>query len=286
MQKYFGELILVVVTLLAAIGWFFSKYAIEEMPPIGFIGLRFLAASLLFLPFAYPKLKKIPPHLAYSAAGVGLIFTLNLAFWVSAITYSNEFGAGAFVISLSMLIAPLLAWLFFKQKPNTTFWFSFPIALSGLYFLSATSHSTSFSLGTIFFLCSAFTAAFYFVLNNKYAKQIAPLPLTTIQLGIVGILCSTYSLMMENWPDCISATTLAWFSASVVIATSLRFFLQTLGQKHCHITSAAIIMTLEPVWTLCLSVWILNEVLTWQKALGCSLILTALFVYRLKFLKK
>lgn len=279
MQKYLGELSLLLVTVVAAIGWFFSKYAIEEMPPIGFIGLRFLLASILFLPFAYPQLKQIPRRLIVAATGVGLIFTLNLVFWVSAITYSNEFGIGAFLVSLSMLIAPMVSWLIFKQRPQPIFWLSLPIASIGLYFLSASSSAVEFSIGTLFFLLAALAAAIYFVLNNQYAKQISPLSLTCLQLGVVGVLCTCYSWGLETWQHQISPATWMWFLASVLIATCLRFFLQTLGQKYCNITNAALIMTLEPVWTLLLSVWILAESLTWQKILGCSLILTALFVY-------
>lgn len=286
MQKYLGELILVIVTFVAAIGWFFSKYVIEEMPPIGFIGLRFLFAALLFLPFAYKSLVYLPLRLLFPAMGTGCVFTLNLAFWVSAIHYSSEFGAGAFLISLSMLIAPLVAWLIFKQLPPRIFALSFPIAMSGLYFLSAAQQSMQISAGTLFFLLSALSAALYFVLNNKYAKQISPLALTTIQLGVVGVLCTIYSVSFETWQDSLSMATIGWFIASVLLATCLRFYLQTLGQKYCHITNASIIMTLEPVWTLMLSLWILDEILTWQKAVGCALILTALFIYRLNPFKK
>ena len=34
-QKYYGELTLVIVTILAALSWLFSKYALLELPPAG-----------------------------------------------------------------------------------------------------------------------------------------------------------------------------------------------------------------------------------------------------------
>lgn len=47
--RFPAELLLVVTTLLAAGGWVFSKQAIQELPPFGFIGLRFICGLALFV---------------------------------------------------------------------------------------------------------------------------------------------------------------------------------------------------------------------------------------------
>jgi hypothetical protein len=47
----YAELLLVFTTLIVASGWIFSKEAIRYLPPFGFIGLRFLLASICY-PFA------------------------------------------------------------------------------------------------------------------------------------------------------------------------------------------------------------------------------------------
>lgn len=87
-QKYRGELILLVVTILAASGWLFSKYSLQELPPAGFISVRFLAAALLFLPFAYPQLRRLSREQFKSAVTVGSAFSLNCFYgcraWVIA----------------------------------------------------------------------------------------------------------------------------------------------------------------------------------------------------------
>ena len=46
-------LLMILVTLLAAAGWLFSKEAIRELPTAAFIGSRFLLAALLLLPLAW-----------------------------------------------------------------------------------------------------------------------------------------------------------------------------------------------------------------------------------------
>ncbi|MCZ2722898.1 EamA family transporter [Marinomonas sp. 15G1-11] len=44
-----GELVLVLVTILAAFGWIFAKESIVEMPPLLFMGIRFLLAGIILV---------------------------------------------------------------------------------------------------------------------------------------------------------------------------------------------------------------------------------------------
>jgi drug/metabolite transporter (DMT)-like permease len=59
-HKY-AALLLVVATLIAASGWIFSKEAIAYLPIFGFIGLRFLLASICLLPFVIVILAGLTP---------------------------------------------------------------------------------------------------------------------------------------------------------------------------------------------------------------------------------
>ncbi|MGL5463210.1 MAG: EamA family transporter, partial [Aeromonas veronii] len=74
-------LLMVLVTLLAAAGWLFSKEAIRELPPAAFIGSRFLLAALLLLPLAW--LREPPPTRAQlvRAAGCGTLLGASLLLW-------------------------------------------------------------------------------------------------------------------------------------------------------------------------------------------------------------
>lgn len=78
MTQYKGEIALFIGTILAAAGWFFSKFAITELPPVAFIAIRFLTAGLIFLPFAYKAIFRISLKQMGMASAVGLFFALNL----------------------------------------------------------------------------------------------------------------------------------------------------------------------------------------------------------------
>lgn len=271
--------ILVATTGLAGLGWIFSKEAIQGLPPFGFVGLRFLVASSCLLPLCFKQIRQLTLPLFYQALGGGLILTFALLSWVYAISISETLGEGAFIVSLSMIIVPIIAWLLFKERPKRAFWLSMPIAVSGLAMLSLTDGWNS-SAGQIWFLANACLLALHFNVNSKLAQKIPVLLLTAIQLFVTGVVSLGASLMFETFPEQIETSIWGWFAASALLATSLRYVMQTLGQKGSNPGNAALIMLLEPIWTVILSMAWYGEQLSRNKIIGCSLILIALILYR------
>lgn len=274
-----GDLFILAATLLASAGWLFSKEAIQGLPAAGFVGWRFLLAALLLLPFCWRQLRDIPRANLLRAAAVGTVMGLNLLCWIQAVSHSAGIGEGAFIMSLSMLMVPLLAWVLFKERPTRAFWTALPIAVAGLFLLTMGS-GLSLSLGQLLFLLASLSMALYFNLNSRFARRIPPVALTCIQLAVTGVINLLYSALFEHWPDSVPSHIWGWFAASVLLATSLRFACQTTGQKLSNVANAAIIMMLEPVWTVLISVFWYHEPMPPQKILGCLLILLALLSYR------
>lgn len=278
-SEHKSAVILVITTILAAFGWIFSKEAIQGLPPFAFIGLRFLLASLCLLPFCYKPLLKAKFKDIASAGMVGCLLAGAIMNWIYAISISDTLGEGAFIVSLSMLIVPLVGWLLFKERPQRAFWVSLPVAMLGLAFLSL-SGSWQQSSSQFFFIGCATMLALHFNVNRKYAQKLPVLLLTTIQLFVVGCLVTLFSLLTEDFPAEIETSIWGWFALSVVLATSLRYVMQTLGQKSTPPATAALIMILEPVWTVILSILWYGEQLSPGKLIGCGFILLALILYR------
>ncbi len=253
LTKFRTEPILIVTTLLAAAGWIFSKEAIQELPPFGFIGVRFILASLCLLPFCLNSLRKASWQDCVRSMSVGILLAGALFCWIYAISISDTLGEGAFIMSLSMLFVPLLAWPLFGSKPPRAFWISLPIALVGLFLLSWNDR-WALSASQLWFILAAIGLATHFNFNSKYSTSLPPILLTTLQLFIVGCVGLVLSFLFESWPKELSVITWKWLLLSVLLATSLRYLLQTLGQKLVSPTNAAIVMLLEPIWTMVLSV--------------------------------
>ncbi len=277
-------LLMVLVTLLAAAGWLFSKEAIRELPPAAFIGSRFLLAALLLLPLAW--LREPPPTRAQlvRAAGCGTLLGASLLLWVTAISQSDALGSGAFIMSVATLMAPLAAWGAFRAKPGRHYWLTLPIAIAGLLLLSSSTH-WGVSLSLFWFLAAATTLGIQLAVHRHFAQSIAPTWLTCIQLAMTGLLGTLLSLLTEQWPEAgVSHGIWGWFAASVLIATTLRYWLLTHALSKMTTAHAALMMLLEPVWTLLLSTLFYNEPLGGAKLAGAGLVLGALVLYQLPLL--
>lgn len=277
-------LLMVLVTLLAAAGWLFSKEAIRELPPAAFIGSRFLLAALLLLPLAW--LREPPPTRAQllRAAGCGTLLGASLLLWVTAISQSDALGSGAFIMSIATLMAPLAAWGAFRAKPGRHYWLTLPIAIAGLLLLSSSTH-WGVSLSLFWFLTAATTLGIQLAVHRHFAQSIAPTWLTCIQLAMTGLLGTLLSLLTEQWPEAgVSHGIWGWFAASVLIATTLRYWLLTHALSKMTTAHAALMMLLEPVWTLLLSTLFYNEPLGGAKLAGAGLVLGALVLYQLPLL--
>ncbi len=277
-------LLMVLVTLLAAAGWLFSKEAIRELPPAAFIGSRFLLAALLLLPLAW--LREPPPTRAQlvRAAGCGTLLGASLLLWVTAISQSDALGSGAFIMSVATLMAPLAAWGAFRAKPGRHYWLTLPVAIAGLLLLSSSTH-WGVSLSLFWFLAAATTLGIQLAVHRHFAQSIAPTWLTCIQLAMTGLLGTLLSLLTEQWPEAgVSHGIWGWFAASVLIATTLRYWLLTHALSKMTTAHAALMMLLEPVWTLLLSTLFYSEPLGGAKLAGAGLVLGALVLYQLPLL--
>ncbi|HHQ4533107.1 TPA: DMT family transporter [Aeromonas veronii] len=277
-------LLMVLVTLLAAAGWLFSKEAIRELPPAAFIGSRFLLAALLLLPLAW--LREPPPTRAQlvRAAGCGTLLGASLLLWVTAISQSDALGSGAFIMSVATLMAPPAAWGAFRAKPGRHYWLTLPIAIVGLLLLSSSTH-WGVSLSLFWFLAAATTLGIQLAVHRHFAQSIAPTWLTCIQLAMTGLLGTLLSLLTEQWPEAgVSHGIWGWFAASVLIATTLRYWLLTHALSKMTTAHAALMMLLEPVWTLLLSTLFYSEPLGGAKLAGAGLVLGALVLYQLPLL--
>ncbi|CAH1558926.1 DMT family transporter [Vibrio rotiferianus] len=271
--------VLVATTMIAALGWIFSKETIQGLPPFGFIGLRFTIASLCLLPLCIKPLRAANKKDIFSAAGVGVLLGGALMCWIHAISISDTLGEGAFIMSLSMLFVPIVAWVMFRQRPQRIFWISLPIAIIGLGCLSLAGGWQQ-SSSQLWFLGAALMLALHFNVNSKYSQKLPVLLLTCIQLFVTGLIGLLISSLVETVPTEVSMSIWIWFALSTLLATSLRYVMQTMGQKFVQAGNAALIMILEPVWTVVLSVIWYGEVLTSNKLVGCALILFSLVIYR------
>ena len=275
-----ADLLLVAVTLLAAIGWIFSKEALNGLPPLLFVGIRFLMAGLVLVPFGFAQLKALPRADWRRASGVGVAFAAGMLCWILGLHHANHIGVGAFLTSLGVVLVPLVT-MWFGEKPARSVWLALPLAGAGIASLSLDS-ALVIGWGETFFMIAAVIFAFFFTLNSRAAGSVPIIALSAIQLVIVGCVALLVSAFTETWNFDQPTAIWGWLLASVLIATSLRFFMQTWAQGLAPASHTAVIMTLEPVWTALLAMVWFAESMTLMQLAGCGLIFSALLVSRWK----
>jgi len=273
-----SDLLMLLASLLAAISWIFSKEVLLGLEPILFMGGRFLLAGLLIALFARRELLLFTLRDLTRVTLVGVIFAAGLGFWILGLFHGSHIGIGSFLTSLGAIFAPLLSPLFGDQ-PSRFAWYAVPVAVIGAAFLTLTSNFV-FGLGEWFYLASALSFAIYLNINSRAAGRTPLKALTVVQLMTAGAVLLPISFFIESWSIDAEVSILGWFLASVLIGTSLRFFVQTSSLKLGPASRGALILTLEPVWVAILGMIWLGETMAALQLLGCTLILLAVFISR------
>ena len=298
-----SDLLLIAVTLVAAISWMFSKEAIALMPPLLFMGLRFLLAAAFLACLGSRQLRQLTREHVLRSARVGIVFGIGMLFWVLGLAHSESMGEGAFLTSLGVLLVPIVARVFFAEPVPRSTWLAIPVALLGMAMLSL-AHGFAVSAGQLYYLIAAVALAVFFTLNTRAAtismrrasaRQAAaamtavdPLALTIIALtsvGLVTLLClmlfETALLPAVQW----SFDVFFWLFASAIVGTAARFWLQTYAQSLTTQTSGAVMLILEPIWVALFAALWFGETLATLQLMGCVMIFLALLVNRWQMLR-
>ena len=280
-----ADLLLLLVTLLAAAGWIFSKEALAELPPLLFIGTRFLMAGMLLALAGLQPIRAMTSGNLRQSLGLGLLFAIAMGFWIMGLHHGAHVGEGAFITSLGIVLVPVIARWVFKDRPPRSTWLALPVAVIGFGCLSL-NHGFRVEPGQLFYLTSAVFFAVLFNINSRVVSRVPAIALTSIQLVVVGLGSLVASALVETWPGHISQPIIGWLVASALLATSLRFFIQVYAQGLTSPSHAAVIMMLEPIWTAVLAAYWFGESMSAVQFIGCALIFFALIINRWEWIRR
>ncbi|WP_287962183.1 DMT family transporter [Alcanivorax sp.] len=302
-QAHKADLLLLLVTLLAAISWMFSREAVLAMPPLLFMSLRFLLASFLLSLLAFPQLARLDSTQLWRCIRVGLVFGIAMSFWVLGLAFASHVGEGAFLTSLGVVLVPVIARVVFRESVPGSTWLALPVAVAGLALLSL-EQGLHLEAGQLLFMTAAAIFALYFNLNTRAANTLAirrsngemvqqpripALALTTVVLAVVGAVTGALSLWFEPWQTTLanmSGTLVMWIVLSATVGTAMRFLVQTYAQSLSLQSHGVVIMVLEPMWTaLMAAVWF-GEKMSLLQVCGCGLIFLSLLVNRWRAVRK
>ncbi|MCH2176264.1 MAG: DMT family transporter [Lentisphaeria bacterium] len=273
-----ADLLLAFVTMISAVGWLFSKKSLLAFEPFTFLFFRFFIAAVLLAALSWPKLKILRKEQIMRSVLTGTSLGIALLVWVVGLHKTNSMGEGAFILSLTVVMVPILGRLFFGDKASAVLIVSLVPAVTGLFYLSI-DNGFQLQADQWYFLVATIGFALHLNLSNHYVKNIPSLANTTIQIFMVSFLALLAGCLNENWTGDYGWYW-GWVIASAVIATTVRFALQNYTLQFLVPSHASMIFLLEPIWVAILGVIFLNEHFTVNKIIGCMLIFMALLVFR------
>ena len=291
-----ADLLFLVVTLLAAISWMFSKEAVLLMPPMLFIAIRFLLGGLLLGAIGYRELRQLSGAQCRRAIRVGIVFGFAMSCWSVGLHRIEHIGEGAFLTSLAVVLVPVMARLFFREAQPVSTWISLPVAVGGLALLSL-ENGFRLESGQVFFVAASVLFALYFNLNTHAAasrtvtdaagaeqqERIPVIVLTAVVLTTVGVVAGTLSFLLEPWRPTwrdFSWVLAGWILASTLVGTAGRFLVQTWAQSLSAHSHGVVILVLEPVWVALIAALWFAETMSPMQFAGCMAIFAALIINR------
>ncbi|MFK0382460.1 DMT family transporter [Agrobacterium sp. NPDC090273] len=270
-----GEVQLLLASILAGSGWLFSVNALNGLPPLSFIGSRFMLAGLMiYLVMGLPSLRALRSvwkNLLLSSVAMAAAMTL----WIVGLKHTSHIGVAAFITATGNLMVPLAGVAMFRWRLARRSLISLAVSGCGLALLFLNADA-SFAAPDVLFLISAVLWAVSLVLVREKTRGVSAAATSAVQLFCTGGIVSIGAAFLEDLPTAIpTASTLGWFLASVVLSTCLRFVLQFQGQSRTVPAKAGMMMIFEPVWAMVFAFLFVGTPLSPVQAVGCAIIFAA-----------
>jgi drug/metabolite transporter (DMT)-like permease len=251
-----------------------------------FLAMRFSLAFLVLAIFFGKKIFRQSLETWKPGVLIGLILFAGYGLQTVGLQFTTASKAG-FITGLAVVLTPLMARIFLKQLLTFNTVVGAILAFLGLALLGLSGDvDTALNFGDFLVLLCAISFAGHIVAVSRYASDVEPGLLTTIQIGIVAVFCLLAAVLWETPPKLISGALWMGIFYMGIVATALVLFLQNWAQQYTSASRAALIFTLEPVFTAIFAYIILAERLSSQIFWGGGLILAGIIIAELKFKNK
>ncbi|MBR0599517.1 DMT family transporter [Sinanaerobacter chloroacetimidivorans] len=280
-----ADLMLILVTLFWGVSYLLIDISFSEINVFTLNALRFLIAFIAAGILAFPKLKTVNRiTLKYSA----LLGAVLLVVYIGAtygVRYTSLSNAG-FLCALTVVITPVLAFIFQRKKPDKKLLIAVVMCLVGIGLLTLNEQLRP-ALGDILCILCAFAYAVDLLITENAVKkeEINAFQLGVFQLGFTGIYNLVLAFFVEN--PVLPKTPKVWVAVLflAVFCTGAAFIIQVLAQQYTSASHVGVIFSLEPVFAGIVAFAFAGEVLTMRAYFGAILLISSIFAMELEIPK-
>jgi drug/metabolite transporter (DMT)-like permease len=278
-QQFFAEFMLATVTLFWGATFPIVKEAINEMPVMAFLWVRFaMAACLLALIAGRSGFASLDRRGWRIGLLLGTLLFLSYLFQTFGLERTSSANAG-FLTGLGVVWVPLMAGPMLKKPAAFGSKIGVGLALIGLFLLTWHTPWTINFGDFLVVICSGFVAL-HIIGLDAFTKGYDARALTFVQIATMAVLGCFGSLVFEpvSWPQTWTSSLIFAFIITSVFATAYAFWAMTTFQNRTTPTRAALIYTLEPVFAAIFSVWLAGDQLTTVGWFGGGMIVVGMIV--------
>ena len=278
-QQYFAEFMLATVTIFWGATFPIVKDAINEMPVMAFLWIRFAMAAILLAMITGRKGFATLDRRGWRLGILlGTLLFLAYLFQTFGLERTSSSNAG-FLTGLGVVWVPLMAGPFLKKPAAFGSKIGVGLALVGLLMLTWHTPWTINFGDFLVVICSVFVAL-HIIGLDVFTKGYDGRALTFVQIATMAVLSCFGSLLFEpvSLPQTWTSSLIFAFVITSVFATAYAFWAMTTFQKRTTPTRAALIYTLEPVFAAIFSVWLAGDRLTSIGWFGGGMIVIGMIV--------
>ena len=285
-----SNLIATLFLILTAVIWGLSyseqAEAMNSMPPLLFVFLRYLLGTAVLLPGILYARKKPVKHLFTGGIACGVCLAGGEILQQYGLLYTTA-GKAGFLTALYVIMIPVIG-IFIKKKSNWKIWTASIVSTAGAYLLCSDGTIGSFgNIGDFLMLLCALFFAFQFIFIAKFAPEADALQLAAVQFFTVAVISGIAALIAGEsctWNGIVGTAQPLIYCG--VIAIGFACTVQVAAQKYVHPATTSIVLSTASVFAVIWGWWLLGEKYSVQNLIGCALIFAAVLLVQIPAAKE
>ena len=277
-KQWSAIMALLVVTILWGLTFPVIRRAVGYITPSEFVALRLLLSALLFSPILWLKRRDITPGLLWA----GFVFgSLEAATYFCQTTGIQTISSSesAFITSLSVVMAPLLAPLFGLSKPTGRDLLAVLGCFVGIFILTG-AQLGGMAVGVYWSLA----CALFYALSVNYLSRVTQS--MTHGVAFVGVqLVMGLPLPMLSWVVIGGTGHFHWIAISALlfcaVTTITSYYLQTRFQRRLPVSRVMMIYAMEPIFATIFGYWVNGEAITRHMVVGGAIVVISFVLSQL-----
>jgi drug/metabolite transporter (DMT)-like permease len=252
--------------------------AIERLPTLAFLGYRFVPAAALVAIVFRRRLRRLSADGLRAGVVMGAFLTAGYVFQTLGLEETSASNAG-FITGLFVVITPVLAAVFLRERLSTLAWAAAGVSALGLYLLAGGGDFHLRGDGLVFLCAIAFSA--HILVTARAVRSHDAGALLVVQLGVCGVACLAAAAVAGDLEVPRGETVWSALLVTSLVASALGFFVQTFAQRHAPPARTALILASEPAFAGLFGYALADERLSTSSWIGAALIMAAIVAVEL-----